>query len=368
MVRSSSPAIERTWGARLWDFCDQRLGLAELVELARHKLVPQHPHAVWYYLGGISLFFFLVQIVTGILLLVYFRPGPEAYDSVRRITYDIEFGWLIRSAHSWSANLMVLAVFVHMFSVALMKAYRRPREFGWWTGLALLGLTMVFGFSGYLLPMDELSYFATKVGLEIPASIPIVGPWMADLVRGGPTVDENTIQRFFTLHVVILPALFVSVLVVHLYLVQRHGNAAPPSEEAKPAADRQYVPFFPDFLLSDLTVWLVTLNLLGFLACLVPWQLGPQADPVSAAPAGIHPEWYFMAQFQLLKVLGAWLPGTAGELVGILMVTGGGLVFALLPLLDHAEENRRLTRLGTCVTVVLLVGLVVLTVWGYLAL
>ena len=177
---------------------------------ARHKTVPEHAHSFWYYWGGISLFFFVVQVITGILLLVYYRPGPEAYDSVRQITYDVDFGWLIRSAHAWSANLMVLALFVHMFSVFFMKAYRKPREFGWWSGLVLLGMTLVFGFSGYLLPSDELSYFATKVGLEIPSSVPWIGPALADLVRGGPDVNENTIQRFFALHVVVLPAVFVA--------------------------------------------------------------------------------------------------------------------------------------------------------------
>jgi quinol-cytochrome oxidoreductase complex cytochrome b subunit len=368
MASSSSPASERSWAARLWEFCDERLGLTPLIELVRHKQVPQHAHAVWYYLGGIALFFFGVQIVTGVLLLVYFRPGPEAFNSVRRITYDVEFGWLIRSAHSWSANLMVLAVFLHLFSVALMKAYRRPREFGWWTGLALLGLTMTFGFSGYLLPMDELAYFATKVGLEIPSSVPLVGPFMADLIRGGPTVDENTIQRFFTLHVVLLPALFALLLGVHLYLVQRHGNAVPPREEAKPAAERHSIKFFPDFMVKDLTVWLVALNVLGFLACLWPWQLGTQADPVSAAPAGIHPEWYFMAPFQLLKVLGVWLPGSVGELAGIFITTVGGFLLVLLPLLDRSQGNQRTTRFGTWFTAACIVGLVGLTAWGYLAL
>ncbi len=368
MTQSSSPAADPTWRGKLWDFCDERLGLSELIELFRHKLVPQHAQTFWYYLGGISLFFFLVQVLTGVLLLVYFRPGPEAYDSVRRITYDIQFGWLVRAAHSWSANLMVLAVFVHMFSVAFMKAYRKPREFGWWTGLVLMGLTMTFGFSGYLLPMDELAYFATKVGLEIPASVPMVGPFLADLIRGGSMVDENTIQRFFTLHVVILPVLFAGALVVHLYLVQRHGNAVPPSEEAKPASQRQYIKFFPDFLVKDLAMWLMALNLLGFLACLVPWQLGAQADPVNAAPAGIHPEWYFMAPFQLLKVLGAWLPGAVGELIGILVVTVGGILWGLLPLFDRSSENRRASLVGTWFSAMTLAALVGLTVWGYLAL
>ncbi|HOS03162.1 MAG TPA: cytochrome b N-terminal domain-containing protein, partial [Candidatus Hydrogenedentes bacterium] len=202
----SASLVRNPWTAPVYRWVDERLGIEEWIAFAQKKQVPQHAHSFWYYWGGISLFFFLVQAVSGVLLLVYFRPGPEAYDSVRQITYDIDFGWLIRSVHSWSANLMVFAVFVHMFSVFFMKAYRKPREFGWWSGLALLGLTMVFGFSGYLLPMDELAFFATKVGLEIPASIPVLGPALVNLIRGGLEVNEFTVQRFFALHVVVLPA------------------------------------------------------------------------------------------------------------------------------------------------------------------
>ena len=226
----------------LFQWADERLGLSDLLELAAHKTVPQHKHSFWYYWGGISLLFFVVQLFTGILLLVYYRPGKDAFESVRQITYDIDFGWLIRSAHSWSANLMVFAVFVHLFSVYFMKAYRKPREFGWWSGLILLAVVLLFGFSGYLLPMDELAYFATKVGLQIPAMIPGLGQVITDLARGAPQVGQATVQRFFALHAVVLPLLFLPLLGFHLFLVQKHGNASPPEEEAKPLAERRSIP------------------------------------------------------------------------------------------------------------------------------
>ncbi len=165
----------KTLATSVYDWVDERLGLTELAAFARHKTVPVHSQSFWYYWGGISLFLFLVQCFTGVLLLVYYRPGAEAFESVRQITFVMHFGWLIRSAHAWSANLMIFSIMVHMFSVFFMKAYRKPREFGWLSGMALLGIATVFGFSGYLLPMDELSYFATKVGLEIPAAIPWIG-------------------------------------------------------------------------------------------------------------------------------------------------------------------------------------------------
>ncbi len=368
MAKSSSAATDRSMWGKIWGFADERLGLKDLVEFAAKKEVPQHAHSFWYYLGGITLFFFVVQVITGILLLVYYRPGPEAYDSVRRITYDIDFGWLLRSTHSWSANLMVLALFVHLFSVYFMKAYRKPREFGWWTGLLLLGIVLTFGFSGYLLPMDELSFFATKVGLAIPNSTPVIGPAIVNLIRGGPEVGAETVQRFFALHVVILPALFLPILGVHLWLVQRHGNAIPPREESKPAEERRSIRFFPDFVVKDLAMWLIVLNVLGLFACLFTWDLGPKADALAPAPEGIHPEWYFMVQFQVLKVLGVVLPGTLGEIVGVLFFGIVGLMVALVPFYDTSAEKRTRARMATLFGVAVLVGTVVFTVWGYLAL
>ena len=369
MRTSSLPVRDDMASTRLKDYLyawlDERIGLDAIVALAREKVVPEHRYSFWYYWGGLSLFFFVVQVVSGILLLLYYRPGPDAYDSVRVITYEIEFGWLIRSAHSWSANLMVFCVFVHMFSVFFMKAYRAPREFGWWTGLALLGMTMLFGFSGYLLPMDELAYFATKIGLEIPKTMPGMAPIIENLVQGGPEVTSITIARFFALHVVILPLLFIGVLTVHLALVLIHGNAVPPSEEGKPPSERHTIPFFPNFFLKDLAMWLIALNVLALLASVYPWQLGPPADPLASAPVGIHPEWYFMSQFQTLKVFGRILPGAAGEFAGIGLFTIGGLLWALIPLYDRDSKLARRARIATWFGLLAVIGLIGLTIIGY---
>ena len=351
----------------IYSWSDERLGMTGLLTFAGKKTVPQHRHSFWYYWGGISLMFFLAQAVTGVLLMVYYRPGPDAYESVRQITYDTNFGWLVRSVHSWAANLMVAAIFVHMFSVLFMKAYRKPREFGWWSGMGLLRLVMGFGFSGYLLPMDELSYFATKVGLGIPASLPLFGPKLAALVRGGLEVNEFTVQRFFALHVVVLPALFIPVLMFHLFLVQKHGNALPPSEERKPVAERRSVPFFPNFFMKDMAMWLIAINVLALLAAVFPWDLGAQADSLKPAPVGIHPEWYFMSQFQVLKIIGRLAPGFAGELLGMLIFTAGLIGWFLIPLYDGNSESGRRARRTTWFGLIVLAGFIVTTIWGYLA-
>jgi quinol-cytochrome oxidoreductase complex cytochrome b subunit len=350
-----------------YSWANERLNLDDMLHFARKKTVPEHRHSAWYYWGGLSLFFFLVQALSGVLLLLYYRPGPDAFESVRQITFDINFGWLIRSVHAWAANLMLVCVFVHMFSVFFMKAYRSPREFGWWSGIALLMLGMLFGFSGYLLPMNELAYFATKVGLEIPASTPLIGPAMADLVRGGLEVNEFTVQRFFALHVVVLPALFLPLLGLHLWLVQKHGNALPPSEEARPLAARKSIPFFPNFMLKDLAMWLIALNVLAVLAAVFPWDLGPAADPLKPAPRGIHPEWYFMSQFQVLKVFGNWLPGAAGEIIGLVWFSLGMLLWCVIPLYDPNRHSGRRGRRATYFGLLALFILIVTTAWGYVA-
>lgn len=348
-----------------YGWLDERLGLSDFLALAKHKTVPQHKQSFWYYWGGISLFFFILQLFTGILLLVYFRPGKEAYESVRQITYDVEFGWLIRSVHSWSANLMVFAVIVHMFSSFFMKAYQKPREFGWWTGLVLLLMTLVFGFSGYLLPMDELAYFATKVGMQLSDMVPAIGPMMADLIRGGPQVSDVTVQRFFALHVVVLPLLFLPILLFHLFSVQMHGNASPPSEEAKPPEQRRSVPFFPNFFAMDLAFWLIALNVVTIMATLFPWDLGKQADSLSSAPNGIHPEWYFMPPFELLKLVGRVVPGMSGELLGVGFFTAILIFWTLVPLFDKKSAVGKTGRWAAWSGLLVLGGMVALTIWGY---
>ncbi len=349
----------------IYDWLDERLGLDDAMAFARKKTVPLHRHSFWYYWGGITLFLFLMQALTGVLLLLYFRPGADAYESVRQITYQMHFGWLVRSAHSWCANLMILAIFVHMFSVFFMKAYRKPREFGWFTGMFLMMITLVFGFSGYLLPMDELSYFATKVGLQMPAGIPLIGPLIADMIRGGAEVNEFTVQRFFALHVVVLPALFIPLLGLHLWLVQKHGNAVPPSEEAKPASERRSIPFFPNFFAKDLAMWLIALNVLALMASLFPWGLGKQGDSLSPAPAGIHPEWYFMSSFEMLKLLGRWFPGAAGEALGMILFNTGLVVWFLIPFYDSSKDSGRRGRRAHYFGLLALAVLALTTAAGY---
>ena len=171
-------------GLRGW--LDRRYQLTPLVEFLGHKEVPIGSHWMgWYYLGGITMFFFVVQVVTGVLLLMYYQPGEAtAYESIRFLTTKVPFGWLIRSVHSWSAHLMIISLTLHMFSTMMLKAYRPPREMTWVSGYLLFLLTLGFGFSGYLLPWNKLAYFATTVGTNIVQSVPLLGNWLLQVLRG----------------------------------------------------------------------------------------------------------------------------------------------------------------------------------------
>jgi cytochrome b6 len=256
-----------------------------------------HRYSVIYYFGGMTVFFFIIQFVTGILLMLYYRPGAEdAFESVEFIMTVVPFGWLVRSIHSWSANLMVFFAFVHLVTVYFAKAYRKPREVTWITGCVLLFLALAFGFSGYLLPWNKLAFFATKVGTDIAGAVPVIGEWTLRFLRGGDRVTGGTLSRFYGWHVAILPAVSALILGVHLFLVQIQGMSVPPRAEEE-ASQRRPMKFFPNFALRDLFGWILALGVLVAIAALFPWELGEKADPVAPAFKDIRPEWYFMFMF-----------------------------------------------------------------------
>ena len=343
---------------------DQRLGINAAIELAEHKEVPRHKHSVWYYFGGMTLFLFMVQVVTGILLLLYYRPSAEnAFESVQFIVTEVEFGWLIRSVHSWSANLLILALFIHMFSVYFMSAYRAPREVTWVSGVVLLFLSVGFGFSGYLLPWNELAFFATKVGTDIAGDVPVIGEFTLRFLRGGDDVTGATLTRFFGFHVAVLPAITTVVLGLHLLLVQMHGMSVPPGFEQSGVKKMK---FLPNFLLRDLIGWLLVIGVLAALAAIFPWELGKKADPFAPAPAGIKPEWYFLFMFQTLKYLPSKILFIEGEVVGIVGFTLGGLLLFLVPFLNKTPGHGTRKRIFQVAGILVVVFMVVMTIVGYL--
>ncbi len=360
-------AKANTGGLSGW--LEERLGLSAIREFLAHKTVPVHSGTMWYYFGGITLFLFVIQVLTGILLLLYYRPTTtEAYESVQFIVTRVQFGWLVRSIHSWSANLMIFTAMVHMFSVVFLRSYRRPREVTWLSGIALLCLALGFGFSGYLLPWNTISYFATKVGTDMAASLPGIGPALARFLRGGEDVGGATLTRFFGFHVAVLPGLTTVLLLVHLILVQKQGISSPPWVERKFQAQggkAPQMPFFPNFFLREMMAWYAALAVLGSLAAIFPWELGEKADPFASAPAGIRPEWYFLAPFYTLKLIPSHVAFLEGELLGLL---GFGLLavfWILLPFWATNRQGMERTRLVTGAGVALLAYLATFSLLGY---
>jgi len=356
--------------SRVRDWLEERLDWAELVAPLREKTVPLHKLSYWYFLGGITLFLFVIQVCTGILLLLYYRPGAnEAFESVQYIMTRVQFGWLVRSIHSWAANLMIFTAICHMFSVLFLRAYRKPRELTWVSGMLLLFLAMGFGFSGYLLPWNTLAFFATKVGTDIAGQVPVIGHPLMVFLRGGEEVTGATLTRFFGFHVAVLPGITTLLLLVHLLLIQRLGISVPPGVESAwkkdPSLARE-MHFFPNFLLRELMAWYLALGVLGALAALLPWGLGTKADPFAAAPAGIRPEWYFMFMFQTLKMIPPKIWRLDGELVGILAFGAAGAIWSLIPFLEGGGKGRA-QRWIFGAGIFAVAYMAAMTVYGYLA-
>jgi cytochrome b6 len=348
---------------RAW--IEERLGLSAVTLFLEKKEVPRHKHTFLYYTGSSILLFLGIQIVTGVLLAFYYQPTlAGANASVVRIMTEMPLGWLVRSVHSWSSTFMIAIVFVHLLGIAFTKAYRKPREATWITGVLLLAASLAFGFTGYLLPWDELSLAATKVGTNLPKALPVIGAWLTQVMRAGEDVTGDTLSRFFIVHVSVLPLAVLAFLGVHLFLVQRHGMSVPLEEERK-GIKAPVLPFWPNFAFREAIVWLVLLGLLITIAIVAAPGIGPQADLMAPAPEGIKPEWYFLFMFQMLKLFPARVLGLNGELVAVLIMMAGMAALLLIPFID----NRPAERKGKIITGLAWAGLayaVGMSIWSLL--
>ena len=322
------------------------------------KTVPGHRQSWIYLLGGAALFLFTLQLASGCLLMLYYQPSEScAHESVRRIMLEVPYGWLVRSIHVWGGNLFIAVVGLHFLSVLVTRAYRRPRELTWVSGMALFLLALGFGFSGYLLPWNELAYFATRVGTEIPAIVPGIGNLVVHLLRGGEQVTGDTLTRFFAAHVMILPLGFGLILLGHLLLIQVQGMGLPLGLAEHEVKDHR--PFFSEFLLADACVWLLLLGLLATLSLFLPAEMGIKADPLQPAPQGIKPEWYFLFMFQTLKRL--------PEGLGVALLSLGAGFLLLLPFVDRSAAHEKSDRRITALFVTMLGYCLVFELWAWLA-
>jgi quinol-cytochrome oxidoreductase complex cytochrome b subunit len=223
---------------------------------------------------------------------------------------------------------------------------------------------MGFGFSGYLLPWNELAFFATRVGTDMAGKVPLVGNFILEFLRGGEDVTGATLTRFFGFHVAVLPMITTALLVLHVLLIQKQGMSVPISLKEEAAA-RRPMKFFPNFFLREMMGWAIALAVLAALASLFPWELGQKADAFAPAPAGIKPEWYFLFMFQTLKYLPATIAGIEGELFGLAFFSIAGALWFLLPVIDRRSAREERSPVITATGIAALVFIAVMTVLGY---
>jgi quinol-cytochrome oxidoreductase complex cytochrome b subunit len=239
--REAAGQATKDAGISVVDWVDERTSLSGVGRWAMFRKVPKGTN--WFYtLGSATLFAFLSQAVTGVFLAMYYDPSPtKAYESARHITNEVFLGEFVRGMHKWGSTVMIVLIFLHMARTFFFGAYKYPRELNWVIGVALLVLTLVMGLTGYLLPFDQRSFWATVVADNIAGTGPFLGPYLADFLRAGPEFGATTLSRFYALHMLIVPGLIAALIGVHLYLVAKLGTTAPPWLKSEPSDELKKV-------------------------------------------------------------------------------------------------------------------------------
>src|SRR3989440_8640727 len=227
------------------DWIEERSGLIGGLRYFLFRKVPGDTN--WFHtLGSATLTAFLVQALTGVILAMYYQPDATvnpatgtsaAYGSIQHITNDLTLGWLVRGMHKWGASVFIILLFFHMARVFLFGAYKYPRELNWIVGVTLLVAVMAEGFTGYLLPWDQTSYWATVVGINLNGTVPFLGPYIAQVLRGGAEIGPDTLARFYSIHMLLIPGAIFALIGLHLYLVVRLGVSSPPWSKEAAGAD-----------------------------------------------------------------------------------------------------------------------------------
>jgi ubiquinol-cytochrome c reductase cytochrome b subunit len=339
---------------------EQRTGLVSQTTEFLTEDVPGGA-SYWYAFGSATIFAMILQIVTGIFLTFYYAPSTaSAWESTNYIYHNVPFGSFVISLHFWGATAMIALLFMHMLQVLLWGAYKAPRELSWVVGVLLLVVTLVLGLTGYLLPWDMNAYFASQVAINIAASVPVVGNATQQFLTGGPGMGTLTINRFFGLHVWLMPAALVLLVTAHLSIFRHNGAAGPPVDhELKKLPQGR---FWPNQMFMDAIASFAVFAIIVLLAIFSPAPLDVKADPTQKFTP--YPAWYFLALYGLLRIAGSF-PAQITPIANLLatVVIPGGLVtlLILLPFIDRnpsRQLNRRPWILGlTAISLVFAIGL-----------
>jgi ubiquinol-cytochrome c reductase cytochrome b subunit len=337
--------MRKTFGQFMEDL-DHRTGLHSGLRKFLYEEIPASSgwHQVF---GSIALFLVLTQFFTGVMLAFNYAPTPgDAYSSLRYILTEVTAGRLMRGLHHWGASMLIVIVVLHMVQVFLWGAYKKPREGTWMVGVVLLLITLAYGLTGYLLPWDNRAYWGTVVTTQIGATVPVVGPYVSRLLASTGDIGVVTFARFYGLHVLMLPPATMLLIVLHIYLVRRHGVAPVPGDEM-----RRKKSFFPEQVFKDTVAVFIVFVILFVMAIVVRVPLERMADPTDTN-FNPRPEWYFLFLFQILRTLDGPL-----EVVGtVVLPTLAILALILTPFIDRGKVVRVRQR-TLAAGIVLLAGL-----------
>lgn len=337
----------------LWGWLNRRAGVDDLLRSALYEPIPGGARFAYIFGSGL-LFIFISQVITGVFLALYYVPSADhAHTTVAYITKAVTAGAFLRSLHAYGASAMVVVLFLHLSQTYIFGSYKGRRELLWLSGCVLFGLILGMAFTGYLLPWDQRSYFATAVGTNAISEVPGIGEYLKRLVRGGTEMGTLTISRFFVAHVFLIPACIFALVASHIVLFRKAGAAGPPDEDPFEPKQKTEL-FYPRQVLMDLSLTALLIAGLGLLCFFVPIHLGPPANPADAQYVP-RPEWYYLPIFQWLKF---WHGSAA--IIGVLIIPTL-LVLAVLsvPFLDRSVERRPWKRpIAMGAYAFLLVGLV----------
>ena len=326
-------------GNKVLAWLESRVGYSDILKLLLDEPVPGGARW-WYVFGSVLTFVLTLQLLTGVLLASFYSPSStSAWASVAFIQDQLTMGWFVRGLHSMGASAMVILTCLHLAQVLLFGAYKAPREMNWVVGVAMMGLVLAFGLTGYLLPWDQKGYWATQVATSIIGTTPIVGGALKKLLQGGSLYGNYTLSHFYALHTYVLPGAIIAMLLGHIYLFRRHG-VTPKWNQSKDELVRTTQPFWPDQLLRDVIACAITFLVIVILVVRSHGaELEAPADPSSSYVA--RPEWYFLPLFQILKYFEGPL-----EVIGTMVLPGlaGGILIGL-PFIDRSptrDPRRRL--------------------------
>jgi ubiquinol-cytochrome c reductase cytochrome b subunit len=348
---------------------DDRTGLAEMIGPMLRHLAPRDARW-WYVFGSATMCAFMIQVISGIALALAYIPSTnDAYATLNFITDQAPFGRFLRGLHYYGASAMVLMVGLHMAQVFLFGSYKFPRELNWATGVLLLGFTLVMGFTGQLLRWDQTAVWSVVVAAEQAGRVPLIGDWLARFTLGGDTVGGSTLNRFFVIHVFIMPALVFAFVGLHLWLVLRHGISEPPTpgkpvdpktyrQEYKELLDKTGVPFWPDAAWRDVVAAVGMIVVMALLALMLgPPALGKPPDP-SIIAANPRPDWYLLWYFAVL----ALLPHGTEQYFMVFGPLLAGIILIILPFVfDRGERSAR--RRPWSIAAVILTVIMIGTLW-----